>query len=383
MENNNKNSRISILIIGSYQFEDDYFPTLSGVPKDLNLIKELLFENSNALYSEITPTILANPTSEVIREYLTQFVYSRSAEQDYLLIYYSGHGAVVNGNQFAFICRNSQVYSINDKIIPSTIITSTEIINTLDISKTIPIMIIDACHSALINPKSTLFSNQMVMDSLRDNIHSLFASDFMLFCACAEHEVTDETSLGGYFSRHIAEISQKGDKSNPKKPFLTINDVYKIFIRKNLTESRLGIEPRLYFGYGVSVFPLIKNSSYKPITIRINNYQLRILELLWNRGAPIQKKNSELDENIGKGAYANYSKLSYEPWKLIKKKSKFVFLSERGIQFMNNELAIPDEIIKDDTTNGTYQPEQYAKFKTYNQFRAQMELFEYEENKCG
>jgi hypothetical protein len=380
MEDNRMKSRLSILIIGSYQFDDDYFPTLSGVPKDLNLIKELLFENSNALYSEITPTILENPTSEEIREYLTQFVYSRSAEQDYLLIYYSGHGAVVNGNQFAFICRNSQVYSINDKIIPSTIITSTEIINTLDISKTIPIMIVDACHSALINPKSTLFSNQMVMDSLRDNIHSLFASDFMLFCACAEHEVTPETSLGGYFSRHILEISQKGDKNNPKKPLLTINDVYKIFIRKNLTESRLGIEPRLYFGYGVSDFPLIKNNSYKPITERLNNYQLKILELLWNHGNPIQIGNSELDKNIGKGAYANYSKLSYEPWRLIKKKSKIVLLSDRGIQFMKNELDIPDVIIKDDSTNGTYRAEQNAKFKSYNQFRAQMALFEFDDN---
>lgn len=380
MDINEIKSRLNILIIGSYQFDDVFFEPLYGVHTDIKLIKEILFESPYSLYSDIKPTILENPTTSEIRDFITNFVYSRSAKQDLLLIYYSGHGAIVNGHQFALICRNSQVYPSNDKIIPSTVITSSEIITALDISKTIPIMIIDSCHSALVNPNSTLFSNQMVMDSLRDNIHSLFASDFMLFCACAEHEITPETSLGGFFSRNIAQITQKGDKKNSKKPFLTINDIYQIFIQNNLANYRLDVEPRLYFGYGVTDFPLIKNSSYKPISERVNNYQLKILEFLWNRGNPIHISNSELDEKLGKGAYANYSKLSYSPWGLIKKKSKLIFLSEKGIQFMRNELTIPDEIIKDDTTNGTYQASQNAKYKTYNQFRAQMELFDNERN---
>lgn len=365
-------------MIGCSEFDDELFEPLYGVEKDLQQIKELLIEGQCSLFSDIKPTILTNPTSQEVREFLTNFVFSRSAEQDFLIIYYSGHGSIVNGNQFAFVLRDSRYYPINETIIPSSVLTSNEILNTLNISKSIPIMIIDACHSGLINPKTSFVNIQTTMDNFRDNIHSIFASDFMLFCACAESEVTPETSLGGYFSSKIFDISKIGDNRNTKKPILTINDVYKIIVGQKNSEPSLGVEPRLFFGYGVTDFPLIKNISYKPITERLTNYQFKILELLWNHGNPIHIKNSELDENIGKGAYANYSKLSYEPWKLIKKKSKIVFLSDHGIQFMNNELAIPDEIIKDDTTNGTYQPEKNAKFKTYNQFRAQMELFQYE-----
>jgi len=369
-------SRLSILIIGCDQFDDETIDPLNGVQKDIDQIKELLCENKQAIFHDITPKVLKNPTTEEIRQFLANYVYSRSAEEDILLLYYSGHGVIVNGNQFAFICKNSIRYTINEKIIPSTVITSNEILRTLETAKITPIMIIDACHSGLINPNSSIFNTPTVMESLRDTFHSIFASNFMLFCACAEDEVTPETSLGGYFSRYIVQISQTGDKEYKRKPILTISDIYKIITKQKQKEPLLKVEPRLFFGHGVSDFPLIRNKAFDPIYIQLNNYQIEILELLWNRGFPNTKYIADLDKELGKGAYANYSKLTYEPWQLIHKKSKKVWLTERGISFMNNELKIPEKIYKDDTTNGKYIPDPNTKEKSYYEFRAQMELFD-------
>jgi hypothetical protein len=375
MDISNVKNRLSVLLIGSYQFEDYNFKHLYGVKRDLESIQEILFTGEMALYNGVPFKILENPKLSKLENYITDFVHSKSVEKDILLLYYSGHGAIINGLEFGFVCNDTRIYDRNKQIIPTSIFSSKSLFNSLAIANVVPILIVDSCHSALINPRKLINSSWEAINNLKDEIHGRFASDFVLFSACANDEYAGERSSGGFFSQSLLKIANKKHRKYERKPTLSINDIYQMIISEKLKDSDLRIEPRLFFGHGFSDFPLIKNTSYKPIIIRLDNYKLEILENLWNEGQPKTFSSAELDELLGKGAYANNKKLTYKAWDLASKDKNNISLSEKGIKFMKGEIKIPDTIYKDNTTNGEYEPHPNAKIKSYQEFRQQLLLF--------
>ena len=81
-----------------------------------------------------------------------------------------------------------------------------------------------------------------------------------------------------------------------------------------------------------------------------------VLQVLWNNGQAQALRPSQIaDQSGGKGAYGNHSKLSYSPWNLVEtvpgSKPRLRRLSERGIEFMKGNLAVPRDIVHDSATN--------------------------------
>jgi len=83
----------------------------------------------------------------------------------------------------------------------------------------------------------------------------------------------------------------------------------------------------------------------------------RIIELLWRNGNPKKAELSEFRDKIGPGAYANHSKLSYEPWRLLEDagSNRMRQLTPRGKKFAQGKLRIPRRIERD-ALSGQWKP---------------------------
>src|SRR5687767_10373145 len=94
-------SRVTILSVGCWDYQ--HLRKLTGPAHDIENIRNVLIQDESlALFSPQQYKELTNPTSEVLREEINQYVYSRGAENDILLLYFSGHGAPIGSNDFAF-----------------------------------------------------------------------------------------------------------------------------------------------------------------------------------------------------------------------------------------------------------------------------------------
>lgn len=81
-------------------------------------------------------------------------------------------------------------------------------------------------------------------------------------------------------------------------------------------------------------------------------YMREIVELLWQDGDPRDAELSEFSQEIGQGAYANHSKLSLDPWRLLMDSgsNRVRRLTPRGIEFAQGKLTIPKTIERDPFT---------------------------------
>ena len=87
----------------------DHLPYLGGPAQDLELVKNIFAENSSASIYQARFVSLLNPTVDVFRETILNFSLGRSARGDILILYFSGHGAVLGNNSFGFCLRDTAI----------------------------------------------------------------------------------------------------------------------------------------------------------------------------------------------------------------------------------------------------------------------------------
>ena len=228
-----------------------------------------------------------------------------------------------------------------------------EILNTLQLKKVIPIFLIDACYSgaaggALITESSILINN------LKDEIEKKYASSYALLCSAPnDQEVMDNPNgNGGVFSDSLVKLAESGiDSSNRRSTNITLEKLYP-FLRKKTEQNSFGNTPVLFLGSTLPDFSIFKNIYYRPLEYKLYPHLIDVLMAMWNDGNLKELKPKEIEEvTKSKGAYGNYTKLSYGPWRLIEKSGQRRKLSKRGISFMKGELKIPSEIVRDEQTD--------------------------------
>ncbi len=78
----------------------------------------------------------------------------------------------------------------------------------------------------------------------------------------------------------------------------------------------------------------------------------QLLEHIWNNGNPLEIEIREMRQREWMSAYGNHRKLSYEPWSLLENglSSRHRKLTEQGAQFVQGNIRIPFQMIKDPST---------------------------------
>ncbi len=312
---------------------------------------------SLALFSPAQYIELPNPTSEALRQVISDYVYSRSAENDILLFYFSGHGSPIGSNDFAFCTIDTKPIEGEDFVLPMTAVKFTDILSTLWLKKITPVFIIDACYSGATGGSLSVAIDQLV-DDLKGEVQRKYAGSYALLCSAP----TDETVLdnpdgqGGFFSQAIVQIAQDGiENPNRRSPTIYLDQIYQP-VRGLAEQSTYTPYPMLFLGPTLPKFSIFKNVFYQPLEYRLQPHLVAVLRVLWNNGQLQELRPGQIaDQTGGKGSYGNHSKLSYSPWSLVDtvpgSKPKLRRLTARGLEFMKGNLPVPRDVVLDVTTN--------------------------------
>jgi hypothetical protein len=341
--NINRSSVIAVAV-------SDYstLPKLAGTRNDLKMVDEIFNTNRQvSLYNSKYISFL-NPTSNQFRKAILEYTLSRSARGDILIFYFSGHGAILGTNEFAFCLKDTSFGIDESKILALSTVNFREVVQTLSAVDVFPVFIIDSCFSGLTAPQGTI----TVIDQMHEFLRRYYASSYALLASTSLDTQAFETAFGGFFTRALHSLSINGldDEKGRHMPFLTLNALSSP-LQEKLAKDGHPLS-KCYIGPDMPPVAIVKNTKFRPDTEKFLPYFKRIIEYAWNNGNPRPITNAELLANAGRGAYANHSKLSRQPWGLLEdgKDNSIRVLTERGIRFAKGEIKIPDVIIRDALT---------------------------------
>ena len=330
-------SHISILIIGVSKY--DHLGDLTGTITDSEKIEQLLVMNKKtALYSPNNCTKILDPTSSQFRKSISDYVCSRTAPGDILILYFSGHGISLDGKDFGFCTRDTQPVglSFTPAPIPVNLVRLSDVIESLTTAKVEPIIIIDACLSGVAGEKISELYDEVVSKQTGS-----IGSSYEVVCASTKYDSAEEYSSGGVFTSTLHRAALEGISG--KKNTLQLSDIY----NKVKQEGRkIGFTPQYFSSHSPPECEFVKNIRFRPNLLKIGTF-VEILNFFWNNGNP-QKRTIKDLQRQGSTAHTTYSKLTYTPWELISKEgTKNIGLSDRGVRFMKNKLFIPDTLEQD------------------------------------
>ncbi len=326
----------------------DHMDRLRGPAKDLDHIKEL-FSDSSALglYDEATLEILRDPTLEELRATLVEYAMSRSAKGDVLIFYFSGHGCVIGGNEFGFCLKDTRVRDDKGAILALTVLGFSDFIQTVCSADVHPIVIIDACYSGAA-------ASDPVVNQMHDSMHRGAASSYALLASCHADRTAGDTADGGEFTKTLLAVAQKGlsDEPNRRKSQLRLSELSRP-IQDELERNGTPLS-KFYLGPDLPDVPIVRNVAFQPRAEKFATYLRDIVVHAWNKGKPREITIAEIDKKLGKSAYGNHNKLRYvAPWALMENgaQAKSRKLTQRGIDFADGNLKIPEDVVLDPDTN--------------------------------
>lgn len=318
---------------------------LPGVTHDKKLADEIFSEKESVALYKNNYQSLSNPTAERFRKAITDYSFSRSDRGDILILYFSGHGAILGKNDFSFCLKDTAVSFDKSTILSTSVVQFTDVVQSLSSADVYPVFILDACFSSATAPRGT----DSFPRELSSSLDMYFRNNYALLASSSIESQTFDLAFGGVFTRALHSIISNGmgDDKGRHTPFLTLN-VLSSHLQARLAKDKWPLS-RSHIGADMPQVPIARNAKYRPDTERFSPYMNRIVEYIWNSGSPRQVTLDELLSHVGPGAYANHSKLSYAPWGLLEDGDlrSTRRLTRRGIQFAQGELSVPKEIIKD------------------------------------
>lgn len=346
-------ARVTIISIGCWEYR--HLRPLTGPAQDIQSLRDVFVDDESlALFSRGQYIELLNPTSEDMRNAINDYVYSRSAENDILVLYFSGHGSPIGSTDFAFCTVDTKPIQGERFVLPMTAVKFTDILSTLWLKKVAPVFIIDACYSGAAGGSLGIPVSQLV-DDLKGEVQRKYAGGYALLCSAPTNEevLDNPDGQGGFFSHNIVQIAQEGvDNSDIRNPNIYLEKIYQP-LRHLAEQSAYLPYPMLFMGPTLPSFSIFKNVNYHPLEYRLQPHLIAVLRVLWNDGTPQTLKPRQILEQTGQnGAYGNHNKLSYSPWDLVETVLGYQRrLTARGVDFMLGNLAVPQDIIFDSVLN--------------------------------
>lgn len=340
-------SQVSIIAVGVENYTS--MNSVQGAISDIDNIQEILVDSpATRLFTPSQFIRLINPDSNTLRSTITNYTLSRSAQGDVLIFYFSGHGVPVGLSDFGFCTVDTKFHDVNDSVLPFSLIKLSDLLDTLRIMNVSPVIIIDACYSGAAG-KALRIPPSDAMNHIQQGISTKFATNYALLCSCSDRDVTQGNSEGGIFSTVIFDILRRGIFDNsPYMPDLYLSTVFPKIV-SSVHSLVVDSSPQLYLGETIPDLPLVRNAGFTPRRYRLVKYLGLIVSTLWNNGEEQELTKGDILRLLGRGAYGNHRKLSLPGWNLLEDNSiaHTRKLTDRGRQFAQGEIEIPNEVIYD------------------------------------
>jgi hypothetical protein len=359
----NLSDRVNLIAVGIENYL--HLERLTGPAADVQRIKKLLSDDQNtSTIPHQRAMYLYNTDSATLRERITEYALGRSADNDILMLYFSGHATRIGNYDLGMCTVDTSILPTAGTIPPLSIVRFSDIVETLASVKVDPVIIIDACYSGAAGR-----SIQTVYEELKRQIQGSTGSTYALLCSSRSTEESHSLFSGGIFSEALfrAATAVSPAEDDRRKPWLSLQDLYPA-IRKELELSESS-NPQVFLGATLPAFPFVRNARYQPRTERFHPSHIPTLLAFWNDGSPIEIETSELIM-YGSTTYTTNKKLGYSPaWALIEEQGTKVKLTQRGIDFIHGLFRIPLVIVRDEIS-GTWHAAPEAKFANFNEIGA-------------
>jgi hypothetical protein len=349
-------SQVNIIAIGVENYQ--YMPKLRGPQKDILKLVEVIVQSPiTGLYNLSQVKTIINPDSQTLRTHINDYIIGRSAEEDVLIIYFSGHGIPIGYSDFGLATIDARFHDVTGEILPLSVVRFSDLVYSLRIMNIIPVIIIDACYSGMIGSVMSIPAADAIK-TVKEVVSMRNATNYALLCSCSDRQAAKDNINGGLFSQIFFDLLDKGLRNQRNKNIICLQDIFGDLKRRNLSEVT-DSTPQLFLGETIPSIPLVRNRWYKLRGYRFHKYLAELIIFLWNKGNEIELDIREIMSNIGPGAYGNHRKLSYSGWALLEDNPQNGKrrLTERGKLFAQGKLLIPDEIVFDSITDDYIPPE--------------------------
>ena len=329
-------------VVGVFVWKYDGLSSLEGPKRDRTLFEEMFSQQGRlkiGLHRPGSMRIFENPARDAVASYISDFVGKKTPRGDYFLFYFSGHGCVLPGSEFAFCLKDAKKSANGGSIVPASVLRLGDVVDSLRMAECYPILVIDACFAGAA-------VNQIDPDDIPDHI---FKTNFKkggtryeLLCSCSAIDPAVDKPDGGVFTRAIHAVAAKGIKGNDE--LLTAHQLQERASRQLI---RIGHPVPRYYNDSTRLL-VCRNLAFQEQKERFAPYMANIVRYAWNGGEPRQITIELIRKRLGMGAYGNHNKLKLDPWALLENgtKSRSRRLTNRGKSFASGALKIPLEIVK-------------------------------------
>jgi hypothetical protein len=358
--------RVTIFAVWVDKYDDPGFKRLHGPHNDVENLKKLLVDDdATALFRSEQFIEISNPSSTELRSRINKYIYERSAEGDILIFYFSGHGVAIGRDDFGFCTSDTIIHSLFKVTLPLSVVRFSEILSSINIANVIPVFIIDACYSGTANRQFDIPPVDMIV-GMHNQVHSVSASSYILFCSCSDNQTTLDSFNGGVFSRALIDAASQGLPNN--EPTLTFVSIYQA-LSERVYQIAFDNTPRLYIGATVPEFPLVINTKFIFRRYSLTPSFICVLNVLWNNGDEQILSPTDIGNLCGNGAYCNHNKLSFSPWQLVETipNTKLRRLTDRGREFIQGNIQLP-KILKQNPRTGEIVPTDNTPLVSYSDF---------------
>lgn len=340
-------SIVTIIAVGCDHYE--HLTNLSKVREDLNRFKQITCESKYSVYKESQYRELYDGKSTELREMIQNYLFERSADQDVLFLFFSGHGTAIGRDDFGFCMNDAIVHPEDNVVLPTSVVKLSEIIGTLRIKDVSLVLIVDSCYSGLISKAVKIpFSN--LSDEMSTSLVASSGNLFGLLTSCNDLEHSKDV---GVISKALQDMCEQGTDQYSQYLLLgkLSDDITQIIDEHAGGDSK----SRVFIPSGrIANIPIASNVQYSdPVNVYslLDSY-FNILLVLWNNGFPLTLSPNEiLDKTGSASAYGNHKKLSLSCWDLVRDdKNKKRKLTQRGIDFIRGRLDLPKTIIENKIT---------------------------------
>jgi hypothetical protein len=341
---------ITFLAFGCDHYEN--LQPLQNVKSDLLRVREIFCKSEYSLYPEKNFIEIYDGKALDLRKAIQDYVFSRSAEQDILFLFFAGHGTAVGRDDFGFCMRDAVLHPEDRIVLPTSVVKLSEIIGSLNIKNVSLILFVDACYSGQISKQLVISFPEITVEMSRSLVANT-GSFFGLVSSCSSFEQIGDI---GVLSKALKDICDQGTDDN--KAYLNFSILPETLTERIDNHSKGDTRSRIFIPPGrISNLPLCRNVQYFEPPEPVNTYSftkpyLQLLTVLWNGGKPIALNPSEiLDKTGSQSAYANHNKLSFAPWGLLStNRNGKRMLTQNGIEFINGKRKIPKIIIENKNT---------------------------------
>lgn len=339
-------SIVTIIAVGCDHYE--YLTTLSKVREDLNRFKQITCDSKYSVYKESQYRELYDGTSTELREMIQNYLFERSADQDILILFFSGHGTAIGRDDFGFCMKDAILHPEDNVVLPTSVVKLSEIIGTLRIKDVSLVLIVDSCYSGMIS-KAAKISFANLSGEMSSSLVASSGNLFGLITSCTDLQQTKDI---GVISKALQDICEQGTASD--SPYINLGQLSEDFAQ--IIDNHAGGDStsRVFIPSGrIYNIPIAENIQYfippEPVNVySFTNPYFKILLELWNDGSQIALSPSEILVKTGSAsAYGNHKKLSLSSWDLVTDNNDGKrILTQRGIDFINGKLDIPKTIIE-------------------------------------